>query len=112
MTPAKHNLTIYKQRDFCKDFTFVDDNEELIPIDNWTFKSQIRSTNCVEGDLLAEFTIDIDLLTSTITLNLTDAQTSLIPEEPAYWDLLVNSNNCDVSLIAGKVKVLCTVTEI
>jgi len=112
MTPAKYNLTIYKNRDFCKDFTFVDEDGKLIPIDNWVFKSQIRDTDCTDGTLLAEFTITVDPPTSTITMELTDLQTSKLPDAPAYWDLLVHMDKCDVSLIMGKVKVLCTVTEI
>ena len=112
MTPAKENLTIYKNRDFCKDFTFTDVNGELVPIDTWTFKAQIRDKDCTDGLLLAEFTIKVDPPNSTITLELTDTQTGKIPEGKAYWDLLVNMDNCDVSVMIGKVKVLCTVTEI
>ena len=111
MEPAKYNLTLYRQRDFCKDFTFVDEEGELVPIDSWTFKSQIRSTNCQEGTLLAEFTIDIDIINSTITLNLSDIETQQLEEGTYFWDLLAEINGCDVNLIQGKVKVLCTVTE-
>ena len=112
MTPARHNLTVYRYRDFCKDFTFLDGEKNLIPIDTWSFKSQIRDTNCIDGTLLAEFTIDRDNENSTITLSLSDTQTALIPEDDAYWDLLVHINECDESLICGKVKILCCVTEI
>jgi hypothetical protein len=111
MNPEKYNLTLYIQRDFCKDFTFVDEEGNLIPIDSWVFKSQIRSTKCQDGTLLAEFTIDIDPTTSTITLNLSDSETQLLEEGTYFWDLLVEMNGCDVNLLEGKVKVLCTVTE-
>ena len=112
MVPAKYNLTVYRNRDFCKDFTFVDENGDLYPIDNWTFKAQIRDTNCQDGTLLAEFNILVDRDQSKITLELTDIETNLIPEGTAYWDLLVNMNSCDTNIMEGKVKVLCTVTEI
>ena len=112
MKPAKENLTIRRDREFAKDYTFKDAAGALVDISTWSFASQIRSTDCQEGTLLATFAIAIDTATSTIQLTLTNTETLALPAGTAYWDLLVTIGTDDQSYIEGKVKVKCSVTEV
>jgi len=112
MEPTSYNITIYRGRDFIKDFIFYTEEESLEDITNWDFKSEIREDNCPESELLATFTIIKDPVNARIQLQLTDSETVLIPEGKAFWDLLVTIGNIDDSYICGKVKVKCCPTEV
>jgi len=113
MTPAKHNLSIYRGRDYSVEFEFRDNEGILIPIDTWSFKSEIKDGECIESNLLATFTIAVDIPNSRVILSLTDTETLVIPENsPAFWDLLVTIGTIDESYISGKVKILCVPTEV
>ena len=112
MTPTKYNLTIYRGRDYSIEFEFKNKDGTLIPIDTWSFKSEVRDEECQESSLLASFDIAVDTLNSKVTLSLSDSETLAIPEGKAFWDLLVTIGTIDESYICGKVKILCCVTEV
>lgn len=112
MIPAKRNLTIRRGRDYIKDFVFQNADGELIDITTWSFVSEVRGTDCQSGTLLATFTIVVDVPTAMITLSLTDIETLAIPEGDAFWDLLVSIGDNDQSYMSGKIKSICTVTEV
>ena len=112
MIPTKYNITVFRGRDFLEDFIFYDDEENLLPIDTWVFKSEIREEECPESNLLASFTINVFPDESRISLNLTDQETLLLQEGTAYWDLLVTRGSMNESFLCGKVKIKCCVTEV
>ena len=112
MKPAKLNLVIIRGRDFRKDFIFADDEDNLIPIDTWAFKSQIREEDCPESSLMADFTIDVFPAESRIQLKLTDQETLTMNVGKGFWDLLITIGDLDESYACGKVKIECCPTEV
>lgn len=112
MTPAKVNLTIYRGRDYAKDFSFTDSDGSASDIGNWDFKAEIRSKKSQFGILFTSFTIVKDISTATISMSLTDTETLKIPEGVAYWDLLVSINGIDETYLTGKIKSIATVTKV
>ena len=101
MIPAYENLTITRGRDFLKEFTFKERDGTLIPIDTWAFDAKIRVEDNCTSDLIATFSVSSDTATSTVSISLTDTQTSQITQESGYWDLKVTIADFSETYIYG-----------
>ncbi len=114
ITPAEHNIDIYQNREFQKDFVFYQSNgTDLYDISDITFKAEIRTKQSQSGQLIAIFNVTKVDATSTVTMKLTSEQTKCFSQTKLYWDLLGSTaDEDDQSYVYGTVLYTNTVTEV
>ena len=90
MEPARHDLIIYRDRDFSQAFIFKDDDGVIINLTGYAAKAQVRPTKN-SSTLIVEFTTAIVAAQGRITMTLTDAQALAISESysKGWWDLVL-----------------------
>lgn len=111
--PAEYNLTIRKATDFNQLFEFQQPDESAMNLTGWAVKSQIRSKQRRDSDLIVEFTVTIPApADGKIYLSLTDTQTRILSKSAGYYDiLLVSPSDVDEIYVEGKVTIKSIVTE-
>jgi hypothetical protein len=112
MTPAKYPITIRRGTDFSVPLFFKQPDETVFDLTGYSIKSQVRKTKLNTGDLIATFTVAIDIPTGCVTLSLTDAQTLLFTDGVAYYDVLITSpTGFDSLYVEGTATIVPTVTQ-
>ena len=110
MTPAKLDLTIYRDRDFSKTLYFKTQGATL-DLTDYTAKAEIRGGKD-QPNLIVAFQVTITPLIGSIVLSLTDTQTILLKDDTAYWDLvLTDPHGARQNFVEGTVNVIGTVTR-
>jgi hypothetical protein len=105
MIPKRHNIITRQGRDFKKTFTFYEsDGTTLLDLSTWAVSAEVRKEQQRETTLYTTFTVDINTITSVVTLTLTEIQTQTIPVGVAYYDMLVTIGTDSQSYIEGKVR--------
>ena len=121
--PVKQDITVYKDRDFYKEFIIKDSTGALLDISDWVASSQIRTTY-ESNTVIADMVITIDLLTSSIVIELDSATTLAISKENPItlgskstttnmvWDLVIDTIGGErFTLITGICNFTNTVTR-
>ena len=110
MVPAKHDLTIYRDRDFSQVFYFKSHGAAM-DLTGYTAAAQMRSSKDTE-DLIVNFDVQIVEASGQITIGLLHSQTVAILSNMAFWDLvLTDPAGSRQNYIEGSVEILGTVTR-
>jgi hypothetical protein len=111
MTPAAHNLTIYRDRDFSQVFILKDGDGVVINLAQYTVKAQMRPAKD-SAELILEFTVAVVTAEGKITLSLTDVQTLALDEDKVRWDLAITDPaGLRQNYVEGSVTIKGTVTR-
>lgn len=101
--PATRDLALYRGDDYAHQITFVDaqTHPEPIPVDDYTFKAEIRDRPENGTVVYATFSIDTSQASEgIIVLHLTASQTR-IPS--GYWDLQATISGSRKTWLKGEV---------
>jgi hypothetical protein len=110
MVPAKHDLTIYRDRDFSQVFYFKSHGAAM-GLTGYSAAAQMRSAKDAE-DLIVNFDVQIDEAIGKITVGLLHSQTIALMSSMGFWDLvLTDPDGSRQNYIEGSVEVLGTVTR-
>ena len=112
---GKYNFTIEQGTTFAFSVSWKDDTDALIDLTGYTARMQLRygsNTGTVAIELTTEnLGIDIDVLSSTITINITAVETSELEIKPCVYDLEMVKGENVTRLLEGKVKISGEVTK-
>lgn len=112
MVPARHDLTVYRDRDYSRVFVFQDSDGVIIDLTGYSAKAQIRPEKD-SSTLTESFGIDLDGSAGKITISLTDEQTLALASGKFWWDLaLTDPSGLRQSYVEGSVFVKATVTRV
>jgi hypothetical protein len=110
MVPAKHNLTIYRDRDFSQVFYFKSRGAAL-DLTGYSAAAQMRSAKDA-ADLIVNFDVQIDPAIGKITIGLLHSQTIAMMSNMGFWDLvLTDTHGSRQNYIEGSVEVMGTITR-
>jgi len=114
MTPASHDITIRRDRDFSLTLTFKDSDGTVIDLTGYSAKAQVRPTKD-SSTLWVTMTATITAEDGEIELTLTDAQTLALDDDyvKGWWDLvLTNPSGLRQSYVEGTATIKGTVTRV
>lgn len=106
-----YDIVVYQGRTFIEVLeSRLEDEVTVVPLTGWVGKAQIR-TKPGGGDLLADFTVEVDGLGGTVTISLTAEQTQAMTRG-GFWDLKLVNGDTETAFIApSKVQLIPEVTE-
>lgn len=100
----------FRQGDTVSLSTTIKENGSAVDVSTRTYLAQIRKVK--EGPVVEEFTIDMTLAaTGKIVLNITPADSKLIPSGGYVWDLEQTNGGSVRTLLAGSVEVEADVSR-
>lgn len=116
VTKLEKPLKIYIGKDFSKKFTFLDSDEVPIDLTGYSFKAQVRECKTNSNAIITfESPTSINITDATngnIVLILSDAETVLLQEQNAVFDLQWTTTlNITNTLVEGTVQIIETITK-
>jgi hypothetical protein len=102
------DLEIYRGDTISKTLTAVDSSGSDVSLVGFSGNAQIKRHK--DGDVIAEFTVEIDGETITITLDTSEEGYDLGPDGTGVWDLQVNDGTHRYTTHAGIVTYVEDVT--
>ena len=89
--PGTYNFTLQRRADYSIALQFKDSNDDAINITGYTVAAQVWDQNRTKK--YADFAITYtDRVNGQVSIALTDAQTSVLPDE-AYYDVLLTDGS-------------------
>lgn len=93
-----YDITIFQGGNFTRTFALKEsDGTTVRPLTGYS-AGQAQMRDRPGGELLADFTVDIDEPAGEVTIALTAADTALLVQSGVYDIALLNDNNIDVIL--------------
>jgi len=111
-TPARHDLTVRRDRDYSEVFIFKDGDGVVINLTGYAVRAQIRPQKD-STTLIITFTTVLTEVEGKVVISLTDAQTlTLTAYDKGWWDLvLTDPSGNRKTYIEGSVYIKGTVTR-
>jgi len=89
ISPGTYNISLQRRADYSIQLQFKDSNDTAINLTGWTAAAQVW--NQARTTKYADFTVAYtNRATGTITISLSDDDTTLLPDE-AYYDVLLTN---------------------
>ena len=101
INPGIYNIKLYKRSDWSQSFFLKDSNNAAINLPGYTIASEFWNKERTKMHVAVTTAIS-DAANGKITLSLTDAQTSLLPDT-SYYDVKVTSGSISDLWVKGTV---------
>ena len=101
INPGIYNIKLYKRSDWSQSFVLKDSNNAAINLTGYTIASEFWNKERTKMHVAVTTAIS-DAANGEITLSLTDAQTSLLPDI-SYYDLKLTSGSTSNLWLYGTV---------
>jgi hypothetical protein len=102
ITPGTYNISLQRRADYSIQLQFKDSAGAAINLTGWTVAAQ--AWNDDRSTKYADFTVAYtDRATGTVTISLTDEQTTLFPDQLQYDVLLTNPGGLKEYYLEGQV---------
>lgn len=104
ISPGTYNISLQRRADYSIVLQFKDSNNTAINLTGWTVEAEAWNKNRTTkyADFAVAYT---NRSTGTITLSLTDDQTTTFPDELYYDVLLINPSNIREYYLEGTIYV-------
>tara|TARA_S200002703_G_scaffold1101_1_gene1885 strand:- start:162 stop:500 length:339 start_codon:yes stop_codon:yes gene_type:complete len=102
--PGTYNFTLQRRADYSIALQFKDSSDDAINITGYTVAAQVWDQNRTKK--YADFAITYtDRVNGQVSIALTDAQTSVLPDEAYYDVLLTDGSDIKNYYLQGKITV-------
>jgi hypothetical protein len=102
VSPGTYNITLQRRADYQVVLQFRDSTDTAINLTGWTVASQVWNQG--RTTKYADFTVVYtNRSTGTVTLSLTDEQTTAFPDEAYYDVLLTNTSGLKEYYLEGMI---------
>ena len=102
ISPGTYNITLQRRADYSVALQFKDSNNDPIDLTSWTVAAQAwdRARTVKYADFTVTYT---DRATGSISISLTDTQTTDLPDEAYYDVLLTNPSGLKEYYLEGQI---------
>lgn len=102
--PGKYNITLQRRADYKVTLRFVDSNSAAIDLTGWTVAAQAwdKARTTKHADFTIAYTNRTD---GTVSISLTDTQTTTFPDEAFYDVLLTDTSGLKEYYLEGVIYV-------
>lgn len=107
-SPGKYDFTIYRGCDFQRVFTYKDSSGALVNLTGYTANFIARPSQNYGADALSLSVgsgITLGGAAGTITILISDAQTTALNDDELVYSLKLTSGSITFPLLAGKINV-------